>query len=462
MNEHIKELAHHAKKKLLRGKADDVIVSVSKDKASQIKFVNNKIVKTATESVASMGIFFAKNKRIIQTVAKDIGASSVDDSISPTELGVSKRKIDSVIKKSLKLVKYVEPKKDYYGIAKGPFKYKKAVDVYDPKLSNLEDKQIDLTFEGINAALKAGAKRCSGICDTHSAETFILTSGNIEVEDKDSSIYYSIRAFLNKEASGHMNCGERVLKNADIKGAGEFAGTIAKKARKPVSWKAGKYNIIFAPLAFGVFLDHISNATSMFNVEAGISFFKNKLNKKVANSLVNIYDDATLPGGLNSSAFDVEGSPTQRTALIEKGKLKTYLFNTSLARKYKTKTTGNAGLISPTPWNVILSPGKLSKDELLKDTKNALYITNVWYTRFQNMVAGDFSTIPRDGIFLVKNGKIVKSLKGIRVKDSMPNILKNIKAIANDSKQMYSWEIDVPAITPHVLVKDVTVTKPTK
>jgi PmbA protein len=78
------------------------------------------------------------------------------------------------------------------------------------------------------------------------------------------------------------------------------------------------------------------------------------------------------------------------------------------------------------------------------------------------MSTGDFSTIPRDGIFLIKNGKIYKSLKDLRIRDSMLNILKNIRAIANDTKQIYSWEIGTPVFTPHVLVKDVGVTMPTK
>ncbi len=461
MEEYLKELAHYAKEKFLRGKVDDVIIYVFQNDSGQIKFVNNKVAKTSVESAANMEIFFAKDKRVIKTTVKDVGGKSVDG-INFMNVNVAKCKIDGVVKSSLKFVKYVKPKDDYYGIAKGPFKYKKSIDTYDPKLMNLGEKQVDLTYEGINAALKAGAKRCSGICETHFAETFFLTSGGAEVGDRGTSLYFSIRALLDGEASGHMNCAERLLRNADVRGAGEFAGTVAKSARNPISGRAGKYDIIFAPLAFGVFLDHIGNATSMFDVDAGISFFNDKLNKKVAGSHVNIYDDATLPGGLNSSSFDAEGVPTQKTVLVDKGELKNYLFNTSLARKYKTKTTGNAGITAPSPWNIVLAPGDLNKDELFREAKDALYVTNVWYTRFQNMVTGEFSTVPRDGIFLIKDGELAKSLKGIRIHDSMLNILKNIRLIANDSKQMYSWEINTPAITPHVLVRNVGVTKPTK
>ena len=44
----------------------------------------------------------------------------------------------------------------------------------------------------------------------------------------------------------------------------------------------------------------------------------------------------------------------------------------------------------------------------------------------------------------------------------MINILKNISDLGNDSKQMYGWEIDGSVITPHVLVRDLNITKPTK
>ena len=152
--------------------------------------------------------------------------------------------------------------------------------------------------------------------------------------------------------------------------------------------------------------------------------------------------------------------PIKKTCIIKEGMLKTYLHNTSTAKRFKTKTTGNAGIIYPTPWSVVLQPGRKSKEKIISSIDSGVYVTNIWYTRFQNYFTGDFSTIPRDGIFLIKNGEIVKSLKNIRISDNMINILKNITQISNHAKNVYTWETSTPVFTPYVLTKDITVTKP--
>ena len=56
-----------------------------------------------------------------------------------------------------------------------------------------------------------------------------------------------------------------------------------------------------------------------------------QLEQQVASSHVNLIDDGTLAGRLGSSAFDGEGTATQRTVLIEQGVLKHYLYACQLS-----------------------------------------------------------------------------------------------------------------------------------
>ena len=457
------ELSRYALKQLKLKGADDVVINASSSVGSQVKFVNNKIAKMEISNMSGMSFFVVKDKKILSTSVKDVIAGTVDDVIEHSQINASKEKIDKVIAKTMRFIKIIEPKKDYYGIAQGPFKYKTIPDIYDKNIANLSGgDKIDLVLKGIQASQKEGAKRCSGVLETGESKDILLTSGGVENTGKSSDVYFSIRSFLDKNASGHMTNTERTLKKLDVSATGKFSGSIAAMAKNPVKGEAGKYDVIFAPLSFGVLLSSVANSSSMFEVEAGVSFFSDLLNKQVASPKVNLYDDGTLPGGLLSSEFDDEGVPTQRTPIIQKGILQNYIYNTSMAKKYKAKTTGNAGLVSPTSWNTILQEGKSSKEKLIEQIDNGLYITNVWYMRFQNYITGDFSVIPRDGIFYIKNGKIQKSVNNIRVKENMINILKNISDLGNDSKQMYGWEIDGSVITPHVLVRDLNITKPTK
>jgi PmbA protein len=255
-----------------------------------------------------------------------------------------------------------------------------------------------------------------------------------------------------------------MLRDLDASRAGAAAGEIARLSQKPGKGKGGKYDVIFSPLAFAPLVSVAGGVASIFSVESGFSFFKDKVGKKVASSSVTLHDDGTLPGGYGSKPFDDEGVPTQRNTLIDKGTYKTHLYNTSYARKYKTRSTGNAGLISPDPWHLVLEPGKLSKENLFSQVKNGIYISNVWYTRFQNYQTGDFSTIPRDGMFIIKNGEFQKPIKQLRVSDNVLRLLQNVSAAANDSRQVWSWELGEsgsPVTMPHILIKNVNLTEPT-
>jgi len=457
------DLLHHIKNKLVKYGASDAIVSGVKTAGSQIKFVNNKIAKTETESLVNVGIFFVKDKKVVTTSFREIAKITGDDPFDVAQLNILKKKADKIINKLLLFSKPLQAKQDWRGIADGPFTYRHIEGMYDPKIENLSaEDEIDLVESGMNAAIREGAKRCGGILETAAAESYLVTSGKVEAKQKGTSAYFSIRAMLDKEASGHNTSGARMLRNLDAEKSAKFAGQIAALAKKPIAGQKGTFDVVFAPLAWGSLLDNIAGVTSIFDVEAGVSFFADKLGKKVANPMVNIYDDPTIKNGLGAHAFDAEGVPTQRNALIKNGIFKTYLHNTSTARKYGVKTTASAGLISPGPSNVIFGAGNISKDKLFGHVRKGLYITNVWYTRFQNYATGDFATIPRDGIFLIENGRIKQSLKNIRIKENMIHLLQNVSAIASDAKQMISWEANTPVTTPHVLIKDVTITKPTK
>jgi PmbA protein len=203
----------------------------------------------------------------------------------------------------------------------------------------------------------------------------------------------------------------------------------------------------------------MDRAASVFSVEAGMSFFANLLGERVACEAVELVDDAALPGGLLSRSFDEEGSPTRRNVILEEGTLKSYLHNASTARKYGTRSTGNAGILAPRPWNLIFGKGELAREELLEELGDGVWITNVWYTRFNNYAMGDFSTMPRDGAFVVKGGKVEGVLKGVRVSDNVKGILQRIAGASRETRQVRSWEVGGSVVCPWVIVEEVGITR---
>ena len=431
-------------KKLVKNGMDDVVLTFSEQESSQLKFSDSKIVKTGTEFIENLSIFVAKDKKIAVTSIRDISPEAIEKAI----IDISN------------FVKNLKPNKNYFGINEKKYKYNEIEDSYDKRIPLLGEKTVDIVKESVGIAESNGIKRCAGVLETYNNKVNLATSNGIEASDNATQIYLSFRSLISKSASGHKVACARTLKDFDYKKAAEKSSMIAKDSLKQMKAPYGKYDVLFDPLPFADLLNSVGEASSIFSVEAGLSFLSDKLNKKISSSIFALSDNGLYPGGYHSFKFDNEGVPTMETKIINKGILKNYLHNTSSARRYKTKTTANAGLISPEPHNLIVEGGDYSEDELISSVKEGIYITNTWYTRFQSYLEGNFSTIPRDGIFYIKNGKIKYAIKGIRVSENILNILKNIKSLGKKREQIISWSVSIPVILPPILVKEVNITKP--
>jgi len=424
--------------------AEDVVIEILKGETNQMRFANNSISVIQNWQTERMKIFLAWKKRVVRTVVFDL----------------SDKFLDSTLHKLIKILRITKPNLNYRGISDKKYKYKKIKYGYDRRIANLGEDTIDYIDAAMNAALE-NSKKVAGVLYTNIYDRTVETSSGVDASEKISNISISIRAFNESDESGHGVSCSRILNKFSPETAGEKAGYIAYLAKNPVIGPKGKFDVIFDPMSIANLLSLVGRFASAFLVDTGFSFLENKINKKIFSNKVTLIDAGKLPNGFNSSAFDDEGVPTQNTKFVDKGVLKTYLHNTSTAAKHKTKTTANAGLIAPNPTNIVLKEGLISKEKLFKEVKNGLYITNVWYTRFQNYRTGDFSTIPRDGIFLIKNGEIVKSLKGIRVSDNLERIFRNVSNLSNKSEWVQWWEVTTPVLTPYVLVKNVNITLPT-
>ena len=436
-------IASYLVSQLKKKGADDVVVSAGTEEATQLKFSNSTISTTQTWHSEKINVFMAIDKKLVGTSIRSLEKRAVDDAVS----------------KILKFAAAAVPNKEYMGIAEGPFIYNEIPETYDRAIAELGDKSVDLLNGALNVARRNGAARTAGVFETTVSNSYLLTSNSVEAEDRGTKAYFSMRVFVDKYASGHHICNSRVLRKFTPEASAEKASVIAKQAVNPKPGVPGNYDVIFSPLPFANIIESVGKAASIFNVESKLSCFAGKLGKKVGSDNVTLVDDGTLPNGFDSVKFDEEGVPTQKNIIIEDGVLKKYLHNTSTAKRHKTKTTANAGIVSPNPFNLIFENGNFNKEEMIRQVKRGLIVTNVWYTRFQNYESGDFSTIPRDGMFLIENGRVTGPVKELRVSDNLIRILQNIAAVGKEPEPVFGWEVEVPTITPAVLVKDVRLTK---
>jgi len=421
--------------------ADEVVARTTFGRYRQTRFSNNQADITVGWNDYVTDIALSWQKRLVATQVHDF------------------QNVDETIKRLYQLAKASKENPQYGGIAKGKFQYSKSK--ADKTLGRLEN-QADYVFQAIEAARKEVGKdlNAGGILFTKLEDVYLASSEGPMGEDSRSAIELSIRAFSEKEASGHSVECSSTAKGFNPSRAGEKAGQIAKMAKNPKAGTEGRYDIIFDPLFSGALLGMWGGMTSAFQVMIHLSIFVNKLGQKVASDLVTMRD-VPAAYSMSNRVFDDEGVPVKENVLIEKGVLKTYLHNTSTAKIFKTETTGNAGLVAPGPWNLELDAGDMSKDEMFRNVKRGLYLTNTWYTRFQNYATGDFSTIPRDGIFLIENGEVKKSWKDVRLSDNALKMLNNIAGTSKERQHVHWWgEADPPSLSPYVLMKDVQITRP--
>jgi len=420
--------------------ADEVIAKTTLGKYRQVRFSNNQVDITVAWNDYVTDVILAWKKRLVATQMHDF------------------TNVDTSLRQLLRLAKVSEESPTFGGFAKGSFPYAKSK--ADKKLEDLEN-PTDYVFEAIEAAKKeiGSGIDSGGILFTKFENVYLASSEGPTGIDARSAIELSIRAFSEREASGHGVACSSTLRDFKPSNAGTKAGEIAKLARSPKIGEEGAYDVIFDPLIFGSIVSIWAGMISAYSIMTQMSVFVDKLGKKVAPEIVILKDNPAVYS-MSNRVFDDEGVPTRENVFIDQGILKTYLHNTSTAKIFKTKTTGNAGLIAPGSWSVEMDAGGVSKETLFKEMKRGLYLTNTWYTRFQNYAKGDFSTIPRDGIFLLEKGEIKQSLKDLRISDNALTMLGNIAGISKERQQVHWWgEADPPSLSPYVLMKNVHMTK---
>ena len=292
------EVLDKISKRLEKIDVDDYVISQAWSDASHVKFANSKIVKTGVETLDLINLFVTKKKRIVTT------------SIHKTD----EKSINKIVEAVRKFLRLVPENKNYRGIAKGPFKYNEIKDSFDKKVSKANI--VEQVKKAMGVADNLGIKRSAGVLDSYDINLNLLTSNNIKISDKATKLYFSIRCHKNKDASGHMTACSRTLSKFYVEDAAKHAARIANLVRERKSLNPGKYDIIFEPLPMADLLNPVMDSASVFSVEANISFFKGMLNKKVASDKVTLVDDATTRNGFNSSKFDAEGVPAQKTKII--------------------------------------------------------------------------------------------------------------------------------------------------
>jgi PmbA protein len=238
---------------------------------------------------------------------------------------------------------------------------------------------------------------------------------------------------------------------------GREAARLASTAQKPKPVETKTAKVILTQFALqDLFAYTLMGAVKADSVQRNQSPFKGKIGEQVASEDLTIFDDGLYPAGLRTSMFDGEGVPRQKTPLIEKGILKSFLYDNYSARKDGVESTGNAsraGYLS-TPGvdtsNFRILPQKMTTEQMLKEVGDGLIVYYLQGAHSSNPVSGEFSVVATP-CWRIKNGEVAHSCQGVMLAGNIFELLKNITVVGGNERQMGTL------IAPWVIAENVRV-----
>ncbi len=422
---------------------DDVVAKVVNTDEAMVKVANSQLTVAQSWRTVILELYLAKDRKVVVV-----------------EVPIKERRdVDEILSNLSAYVKAVKESEMYAPL---PEPSGKPLDgLVDPKVIDVMYRSSEVAAEIVSAAHSEGAEKVAGTLTLSIDRKALASSAGAEFYEEGTAVEAYLRVFY-KDNSGHWAYGSRVLNMDALRDVGRKAALYAKLSSNAVDITPGRYDVVLSPLVVGNLMDVVAWTASAFYVLSGFSMFmKIKPGDEVASEEFTLVDDPLAKELTGSTGFDDEGVATKTKAIIREGKFEGLLHNSKTAKVMNTKSTGNAGIIAPQPWNIVIKPGSYSEEELIREVKNGLLILNNWYTRLQNYVEGIFSTVTRDAVYKIENGEIVGVIKRVRIADTFLNLMKNIVGLSKSTYDIKWWEVPTPSKTPYILARNVNITKPT-
>jgi TldD protein len=247
-----------------------------------------------------------------------------------------------------------------------------------------------------------------------------------------------------RREQGYTGMGGRytlaeLLRNPEALELGRQAIHAASVNLEAVAAPAGTMTVVLAGGWPGVMLHEAVGhpLEGDFN-RKGTSAFSGRMGQAVASELCTVVDDGTIARRRGSLNVDDEGTPTQCTTLIEKGKLVGYMQDKMNARLMGVKPTGNGRRESfahptmPRMTNTYMLAGPHDPQEIIRSVKKGLYAVNFGGGQVDT-TSGKF-VFSASEAYLIEDGKVTRPVKGASLIGSGPEVLQRVTMLGNDLK----------------------------
>ncbi|MGH2710105.1 MAG: TldD/PmbA family protein [Actinomycetota bacterium] len=231
--------------------------------------------------------------------------------------------------------------------------------------------------------------------------------------------------------------GVEVLDRYPPAETGRAAAAMAVTMLDGIPAPAGEMPVVIGPAGGGVlFHEACGHGLESDTIGKEASIYRGRMGDEVGSRLVTGVDDSTVPAGWGSFSFDDEGTPAERTVLIEEGRLVGALYDRYWATRADGTPTSNgrrqsyAHLPIPRMTNTSILPGDADPEAIIADTKRGLY-ARVLGGGQVNPATGDFVFGVAEG-YMIEDGKITTPVRGANLIGNGVAILAAVDAVASD------------------------------
>jgi TldD protein len=312
--------------------------------------------------------------------------------------------------------------------------------------------------EDVDAAAKAGLLRtCDERARAASAEVVQVTasygegrrlveiynSDGLAASDDRTRVRLGVQVVARRDGrveTGHETVGGHAgfdLVEADPEAVADAAARKALTLLDAVDAPTGRMPVVVGNGFGGVLLhEAVGHGLEADAVQKRASVYAGKLGEQVAESFVTAYDDGRRANEWGSDGTDDEGTPTQRTTVIEDGRLTSYLYDLLRASKDGVASTGNGRRESfrhlplPRMTNTYFAPGQASPDDLIGGVERGLYAVSFGGGQVEP-ATGDF-VFGVSEAYLIEGGKVTAPVRGATLIGNGLEALAAIDGIAGD------------------------------
>ena len=328
--------------------------------------------------------------------------------------------------------------------------------VYDKKFDDLSlDEAVEILKDTISTATDSGCEVTGSGFSASGGRSLIVNSNGVSIENEGTGFGLGLSVTLQKDgkiATAYNSLSSRLFELDGEKLAGEVCD-LAKSSLDTKPVETGDYDVVLDYYAATGLLQTFISAFNGENVQRGRSILKDKIGSEIANPALSITDNPLLEKGMFTSKCDDEGSASQKTALIKKGVLNSFIYDIYTANTEGVKTTSNGlrGSYLSTP---MISPTNLEFefDEMkdMSEIDSGVLTTSVLGAHTANPISGDFS-VEASNAFKIENGELTDPINKAMISGNIFELMKTVEGLNSEIKQ-YG-----PYIIPKLLVHNLRV-----